>query len=85
MPDPTFSIEPIALLSQPNERTEYVVVHQPLQRIWAFTGLSIDDVIDHPVARNTVYGYFKLHKQILRVSDIVDLERQWNPLHLAAS
>ena len=57
---------------------EYVVVQRPLQRIFAFTGYSIDDVVENPVAKNTVLGYYKLAKQISRTSEIVDLERQWN-------
>ena len=80
MPDKTFSIESVSLHRQDAATTEYIVVHQPLRRILAFTGLSIDDVIDHPIARNTVYAYYKLHKQVQRVYEIVDLERQWNPL-----
>jgi hypothetical protein len=85
MPDRALSIESISLTPPADGATEYVVVHQPLQRILAFTGLSIDDIIDQPIARNTVYGYFKLYKQILRTSEVVDLERQWNPLRLTAS
>jgi hypothetical protein len=60
--------------------TEDVMIVRPLQRILAFTGRSIDDVINNPIARNEVAGYYKLHRQIERVSEVVDLERQWNPL-----
>jgi hypothetical protein len=80
MPDRALSIERILLDAQTDARSEYVVVHRPLQRILAFTGLSIDDIVDHPIARNTVYGYYKLHKQVQRVSENVDLERQWNTI-----
>jgi hypothetical protein len=37
-------------------------------------------VINNPIARREVAGYFKLHRQIERVSEIRELERQWNPL-----
>jgi hypothetical protein len=59
--------------------TEYVILHRPLDRILAFTGFSIDDVVDSPIAKNAVLGYFKLQRQITRRSEIVDLEHQWNP------
>lgn len=80
MPDRALSIQRISVTPPASGGTEFVVVHRPLQRILAFTGLSIDDVVDHPIARNTVYGYFKLHKRIQRVYEVVDLERQWNTL-----
>jgi hypothetical protein len=60
--------------------TEHVMIVRPLQRILAFTGRSIHDVINNPIARREVAGYFKLHRQIERVSEIRELERQWNPL-----
>ena len=59
-------------------RTEFVLVQRPLQRILAFTRRSIDDVVNDPIAKNEVYGYFKLSRQIERVSEISELERQWN-------
>jgi hypothetical protein len=62
--------------------TEYVMTIRPLQRILAFTGRSIDDVINNPIARREVAGYFKLHRQIQRVGEIYDLEQQWNPNRL---
>jgi hypothetical protein len=80
MPNPALSLERILLPPDPTPKTEYIIIHQPLQRILAFTGLSIDNIIDSPIARNTVYGYFKLHKQVQRTYEIIDLERQWNPL-----
>ena len=58
--------------------TEYVVLQQPLQRVLAFRGRSIDDVVNSPVVKNEIYGYWKLHRQIQRRSEILDLERQWN-------
>ena len=60
------------------DKTEYVQVQQPLRRVLAFTGHSIDDVINSPVARNTVRAYYKLYKDVERGCDVVDLERWWN-------
>ena len=57
---------------------EYVVVQPPLQRILNFTGFTIDDVVTNPVARNAVYGYFRLAQNIERRCEIVELEKQWN-------
>jgi hypothetical protein len=79
MPSPALSLERILLPSDPTPKTESIILHHPLHRILAFTGLTIDNIIDSPIARNTVYGYFKLHKQIQRTHEIIDLERQWNP------
>ena len=60
------------------KRQEYVQVQQPLRRVLAFTGHSIDDVINHPVARHRVRAYYKLYKQVERGCEVVDLERWWN-------
>ena len=66
----------------PNEafdaRTEFVLVQRPLARILAFTRRSIDDVVNDPIAKNEVLGYFKLTKQIQRSVEVRELERQWN-------
>jgi len=56
------------------------VIQDRLQRVLAFTGRTIDDVINCPIARNHVRGYWKLSRLIDRRSEIVELERQWNPL-----
>jgi len=64
----------------PHTRTEHVLVQRPLTRILAFTRRSIDDVVNNPLAKNEVYGYYKLHRQIERQSEVRELERQWNPL-----
>lgn len=63
---------------------EHVMIVRPLHRILAFTGRSIHDVINNPIARREVMGYYKLHRQIERVSEIQELERQWNPLGQSA-
>jgi hypothetical protein len=58
--------------------TEYIVVQRPLRRVLAFTGRSIDDVVNNPIVKREVLGYYKLHKQIHRAGEVRDLERQWN-------
>ncbi len=60
------------------DRTEHVMIQRPLQRILAFRGRSIDDVVNDRVVKNEIYGYWKLHKQVERTCEVVDLERQWN-------
>jgi len=35
---------------------------QVVARILRFTGYTIDDVINDPIARNTVRGYYGLHR-----------------------
>lgn len=81
MPEPALS----GLFGRPTlrreaENLEHVLVQRPLQRILAFTGLSIHDVINDPLARRKVQGFYKLHKQIQRRMEITDLESHWNPL-----
>lgn len=60
--------------------TEYLVVQRPLRRVLAFTGRSIDDVVNDPIVKREVLGYYKLHKQIHRAGEVGDLERQWNDI-----
>ena len=57
-----------------------VMIKHPLRRVLCFTGHTIDDVVNDPIVKNKVRGYFKLHKLVERRCEIVDLERQWNPL-----
>ena len=57
-------------------RTQYVLVQHPLKRTLSSTRRSIDDVVNSPLAKNEVYGYYKLSKQIDRFGEIRDLERQ---------
>jgi hypothetical protein len=61
-------------------RTEIVQIQSALRRILSFTGHTIDDVVNDPLARAKVRGYYKLHKWIERGNETSDLERQWNPL-----
>jgi hypothetical protein len=66
-------------LRQEAGKTEHVMIRRPLERVLAFRGRTIDDVVNDPFVKNEIFGYWKLHKQILRTSEAVDLERQWNP------
>ncbi len=61
------------------DRTEYALVQRPLRRVLAFTGRSIDDIVNSQIVKREVLGYYKLHKQVDRCMDVRDLERQWNP------
>jgi hypothetical protein len=51
-----------------------------LHRVLAFTGRSIHDVVNNPIVKNEVIGYYKLYRRIERSAEIGALERQWNPL-----
>lgn len=57
-----------------------MVLQSVLRRVLNFTGHTIDDIINSPVARRDVRTWFKLHKFVERRSEVVELERQWNPL-----
>jgi hypothetical protein len=59
---------------------EHVLVRHPLHRVLAFTGRSIHDVVNDPIVKNEIRGYYKLYRHIHRVAEVGDLERQWNPL-----
>jgi hypothetical protein len=61
-------------------RVEHVAARRQLGRILAFTGRSIDDVVNNPLAKRHVYGYYKLHRWMHREAEIAELERAWNPL-----
>jgi hypothetical protein len=61
----------------PDGRTELVQPQRVLRHILSFTGRTIDDVVNDPIARNQVRGYFKLHRWIEREVEIGELERQW--------
>lgn len=59
-------------------RTEFVLIQHRLQRILAFTRRSIHDVVNDPIVKNEVLGYYKLQRQIERSVETRELERQWN-------
>lgn len=70
-----------ALPERPSAATEHVLRRQDaFHRVLSFTGKTIDDVVNCPIARREVLGYFKLHRWVQRRCDVVELERQWNPL-----
>ncbi len=56
----------------------FVHVQRPLRRVLEFTRRSIDDVVNDPIAKREVLGYYKLHLQVQRSCEITELERQWN-------
>ncbi len=58
--------------------SEHVMLRHPLHRVLAFTRRSIHDVVNDPIVKNEVLGYYKLHKQIQRSGEITELERWWN-------
>ena len=60
------------------DRTEHIIVQRPLRRVLAAIGRTIDDVVNDPMVKREVLGFYKLHKWVDRRCEIVDLERQWN-------
>jgi hypothetical protein len=62
-----------------SQEIEHVLVERPLSRVLAFTGCTIDDLINDPIARRKVLGYYKLHCWVRRECEISELERQWSP------
>jgi hypothetical protein len=57
---------------------ERIVQQRPLRRVLAFLGYSIDDVINDPIVRNKVLGFYKLQRQVDRAMEVTELERWWN-------
>jgi hypothetical protein len=66
------------VLRREENHIEQVLTQRPLQRVLAFTRRSIDDVVNSPIAKNQVIGFYKLYRQIERQGETTDLERQWN-------
>jgi hypothetical protein len=60
--------------------TEHVMVRRPLSRVLAFRGRSINDVVNDPIVKNEIFGYWKLYRAIERHEEVAELECQWNPL-----
>lgn len=60
------------------DRTEHIVVQRPLRRVLAAIGRTIDDVVNDPMVKREVLGFYKLHRWVDRQGEIVELERQWN-------
>jgi hypothetical protein len=66
------------LFARADEARKHLITRRPLQQVLAFRGRTIDDVVNNPIVKNEIFGYWKLHRQIQRTSEVVDLERQWN-------
>jgi len=60
--------------------TEILQLQNALRRVSSFTGHTIDDVVNDPIAKSKVRGFYKLQRWIERENDTSELERQWNPL-----
>jgi hypothetical protein len=61
-------------------RVEHVLTQRPLQRLLAFAGRSIDDVVNCPVSKRIMQRYYKIGRAIERQHEVDELEHQWNPL-----
>ena len=61
---------------------ERLIVHRPLNRILSYIGRSIDDVVNDPIIKGQVRGYYKLNKQIDRHVEIIEMERAWNSMKM---
>jgi hypothetical protein len=75
-----FNLGPRHLPPAEQGRTEVVQPQRALGRVLAFTGHTIDDVVNDPIVKRKVAGYYKLHKWVQRESELSELERQWNQL-----
>jgi hypothetical protein len=73
------TIRPAEAIPDEAAALERRVVEKRLNRVLAFTGLSIDAVVNSRIAKNQVLGHWKLSKMVDRSGEVVDLERQWNP------
>jgi hypothetical protein len=80
MPGDLLGLTQRPLFDRDTAKTEHVIVQRPLHRVLAFTGRSIDDVVNNPIAKNQVLGYYKLHQWVERCTEISDMEHAWNPL-----
>jgi len=72
-----FGFRPRRLVRPEEGGTEHVLIQRPLQRIMAFRGRTIDDIVNDRIVKNEIYGYWKLNKQINRSAEVGDLEQQW--------
>ena len=57
-----------------------VQLQNALRRVLSFTGHTIDDVVNDPIAKAKVLGFYKLGRWVERENEVSDLERQWNAL-----
>lgn len=51
------------------------VSHSPIQQILSFLNLSIDDVVDDPIARSAVHLHWRVYHLVNRRCAAVDAER----------
>ncbi len=54
-----------------------LVLERPLQKLLEFTHRSIDDVVNCPLAKREVLGYYKLQQQIRRNDEAYQLDKWW--------
>ena len=57
--------------------TQIVQTEKVLRRVLSFTGKTIDDVVNDPIAKRMVLGFYKLNRWVDREVEIGELERQW--------
>lgn len=79
MPDP-LSLHGLFHQPAPAGGLTHVLSERRLARVLAFSGKSIDDVVNCGVCKRLVAGYFKLDRQVARRIEMLELENQWNPL-----
>lgn len=60
------------------QRSERLVIQRVLHRVLSFTGHTIDDVVNDPLVKRKILGFYKLHKWVDREAEVSTLERQWN-------
>jgi hypothetical protein len=60
------------------QNAEQIVPEHALRRILAFRRHCIDDIVNDPMVKREVFGYFKLQLQIARTCESLELEQQWN-------
>jgi hypothetical protein len=76
----SLGIGPQRRLQADQPQAAYLLARLPLQRILSFRARTIDDVVNSPLVKNEILAYWKLHKQLEAMSEIFDLEQQWNNL-----
>ena len=74
----SFGLGARRILRRSGNNVEHVLTQRPLHRVLSFTGTTIDDIVNSPLAKNQVKGFYRLYRQIERQGDITELEKQWN-------
>ncbi|HEX8340381.1 MAG TPA: hypothetical protein VF624_05685 [Tepidisphaeraceae bacterium] len=64
----------------PAPAASLVLKQHEMRRLLNFAGWTIDDVVQNPIARRDVARWFKLGRAMHRRLEVLELERQWNPL-----